>query len=273
MLRIVPDDTKFDFMRFRRISFPVSAILSIAAICLYFFDRPELWHRLHRRHADRGQDPVRPAGRSLPRCARAWADSDSAISSCSSSAVAGSVLIRMRAAAGRRVGAAGCHREGQGVTGRRRSCIEREEVVGPRVSTEMLRHQHGRPDGCDLRDPGLSLVPVRMAVRARRHDRERARSGAHRRLHVADADRLRSVEHRGAAHHSRAIRSTTPSSSTTVSARMLRRYKRMPMPDLLNSLGQFDAVALDHYPRDRDAVVARAAVLRRPRDPQLRRRP
>jgi preprotein translocase subunit SecF len=37
LLRIVPDDTKFDFMRFRRISFPVSAILSILAICLYFF--------------------------------------------------------------------------------------------------------------------------------------------------------------------------------------------------------------------------------------------
>jgi preprotein translocase subunit SecF len=37
MLRIVPDDTKFDFMRFRRVSFPSSAILSIVAICLYFF--------------------------------------------------------------------------------------------------------------------------------------------------------------------------------------------------------------------------------------------
>ncbi len=36
LLRIVPDDTKFDFMRFRRISFPISAILSIAAILLYF---------------------------------------------------------------------------------------------------------------------------------------------------------------------------------------------------------------------------------------------
>jgi preprotein translocase subunit SecF len=35
-LRIVPDDTKFDFMRFRRISFPVSALLSILAIALYF---------------------------------------------------------------------------------------------------------------------------------------------------------------------------------------------------------------------------------------------
>jgi preprotein translocase subunit SecF len=38
LLRIVPDDTKFDFMRFRRISFPISALLSIAAIALYFFN-------------------------------------------------------------------------------------------------------------------------------------------------------------------------------------------------------------------------------------------
>jgi preprotein translocase subunit SecF len=37
LLRIVPDDTRFDFMRFRRISFPVSALLSIFAIALYFF--------------------------------------------------------------------------------------------------------------------------------------------------------------------------------------------------------------------------------------------
>jgi preprotein translocase subunit SecF len=37
LLRIVPDDTKFDFMRFRRISFPISALLSIIAIALYFF--------------------------------------------------------------------------------------------------------------------------------------------------------------------------------------------------------------------------------------------
>src|SRR5713226_6918728 len=36
LLRIVPDDTKFDFMRFRRISFPMSALLSILAMGLYF---------------------------------------------------------------------------------------------------------------------------------------------------------------------------------------------------------------------------------------------
>ncbi|SEO86015.1 protein translocase subunit secF [Rhodopseudomonas pseudopalustris] len=35
-LRIVPDDTHFDFTQFRRISFPISAVLSIAAITLFF---------------------------------------------------------------------------------------------------------------------------------------------------------------------------------------------------------------------------------------------
>ena len=35
-LRIVPDNTKFDFTRFRRISFPISAFLSIVAITLFF---------------------------------------------------------------------------------------------------------------------------------------------------------------------------------------------------------------------------------------------
>ncbi|MBS9476167.1 protein translocase subunit SecF [Ancylobacter radicis] len=35
LLRIVPDDTNFDFMRFRRISFPISAILSIVALVAF----------------------------------------------------------------------------------------------------------------------------------------------------------------------------------------------------------------------------------------------
>lgn len=37
LLRIVPDDTKFDFVRFRRFTFPASALMSIAAMLLYFF--------------------------------------------------------------------------------------------------------------------------------------------------------------------------------------------------------------------------------------------
>src|SRR5437868_13407380 len=35
-LRIVPDNTHFDFTQFRRISFPISAALSIIAITLFF---------------------------------------------------------------------------------------------------------------------------------------------------------------------------------------------------------------------------------------------
>ena len=36
-VRIVPDNTQFDFMRFRRMSFPASALLSMIAIALFFF--------------------------------------------------------------------------------------------------------------------------------------------------------------------------------------------------------------------------------------------
>jgi preprotein translocase subunit SecF len=36
-LHIVPPGTKFDFIRFRRFSFPASAVLSVIAISLYFF--------------------------------------------------------------------------------------------------------------------------------------------------------------------------------------------------------------------------------------------
>jgi preprotein translocase subunit SecF len=36
LLRIVPDNTKFDFLRFRRFSFPASALLSVLAVTLYF---------------------------------------------------------------------------------------------------------------------------------------------------------------------------------------------------------------------------------------------
>jgi preprotein translocase SecF subunit len=37
LLRIVPDNTKFPFMRFRRVSFPFSAFLSIASVVLFLW--------------------------------------------------------------------------------------------------------------------------------------------------------------------------------------------------------------------------------------------
>ena len=36
LLRLVPDDTKIDFVQFRRISFPVSALLTILAVFAYY---------------------------------------------------------------------------------------------------------------------------------------------------------------------------------------------------------------------------------------------
>ncbi|GGG25692.1 protein translocase subunit SecF [Chelatococcus composti] len=36
LLRLVPDDTKFGFMQYRRVSFPLSAILSILTVVLFF---------------------------------------------------------------------------------------------------------------------------------------------------------------------------------------------------------------------------------------------
>ncbi len=35
LLRLFPDDTNFSFMRFRRISFPFSAFLSVVAVALF----------------------------------------------------------------------------------------------------------------------------------------------------------------------------------------------------------------------------------------------
>ena len=69
LLRIVPDDTKFDFMRFRRISFPISALLSIVAIYPVLPSRPQSRHRFPRRHADGNPGQV-GRGRSRARCAR-----------------------------------------------------------------------------------------------------------------------------------------------------------------------------------------------------------
>lgn len=37
LLRVIPDDTKFPFMRFRRISYPFSAVLSVIAVAAFIF--------------------------------------------------------------------------------------------------------------------------------------------------------------------------------------------------------------------------------------------
>ena len=53
LLRLAPENTKFGFMRFRRVSYPLSAFLSIISVMLFFVRRHEFRHRLRRRHAGR----------------------------------------------------------------------------------------------------------------------------------------------------------------------------------------------------------------------------
>ena len=69
LLRLAPENTKFPFMRFRRVSYPLSATLSIISVVLFVFVQHEFRHRFRRRHGDR----VARQGRHRPtsaRCAR-----------------------------------------------------------------------------------------------------------------------------------------------------------------------------------------------------------
>ena len=200
LLRIVPDETKFDFMRFRRISFPVSAAAVDPGDLSLLLSRAEFRHRLRRRHADRGAIEERSRRsrqdarhRQRPRPGRG---ATSAIRRADRCAASGGAAARRR---GRAAGGGGEDPDGAWRLGRlsprrggRASRFDR--VIGP--------WHHGL-DGGDPAHPGLSLVPIRMAVRARRHGRQRARHRAHHRLHVDHADRLRSHQHRGAADHPR----------------------------------------------------------------------
>jgi preprotein translocase subunit SecF len=136
MLRIVPDDTKFDFMRFRRISFPVSAVLSIVAICLYFFVGLNF-----------GIDFV--GGTILEVKTKSGEQADLAKMRTTLGGLGlgdiqlqqfgtvDRVLIRIPQQPGGEA-AQGAAKEKVKATLGEEVVVEREEVVGPRISTEML---------------------------------------------------------------------------------------------------------------------------------------
>ncbi len=158
MLRIVPDDTKFDFMRFRRVSFPASAVLSIAAICLYFFVGLHfgidfVGGTLLEVKTQSGQ----PADLSKMRTSLgALGLGDIQLQEFGSQ---DRVLIRIPQQPGGEVCAGSCLGEGQGVTGRGGHGRARGGGGAAHLDRD-ARHQHGRPDGGNSRDSGLSLVPV-----------------------------------------------------------------------------------------------------------------
>jgi preprotein translocase subunit SecF len=136
MLRIVPDDTKFDFMRFRRISFPASAVLSIAAICLYFlvglhFGIDFVGGTLLEVKTQSGQAADLAKMRSS---LGALGLGDIQLQEFGSQ---DRVLIRIPQQPGGEAAQGAASAKVKTTLGEE-VMIEREEVVGPRISTEML---------------------------------------------------------------------------------------------------------------------------------------
>ena len=164
--------------------------------------RAEFRHRLQGRHAAGSAEQVRP--RRYRRDARdaehAWARRHPVAAVRRSERRAdpgGRAARRRRRAAGGRA------------EGSRRA--RRQRRISPRRSGRAARFRriaglrHARPDARDLLDPDLSLVPVRMAVRTGRHDRQRPRHRADDRLHVDLPGRFRPHQYRGAVDHSRLL--------------------------------------------------------------------
>ena len=265
-LRIVPDDTHFDFTRFRRISFPISAALSIVAIVLFFthglnfgidFKGGTLLEVQSKsgsgRHRRDARDLEQPRPRRRPACSRFGGPTD--------------VLIRVAEQPG---GDAAQQEAVTKVRGALGDSVEyrRVEVVGPRVSGELLAY--------GMLGLMLAIFAILIylwfrfewqfafgAMIANVHDI--VLTIGFMSISQVDFD-LTSIA------ALLTILGYSLNDTVVIYDRireMLRRYKKMPMPQLLERIHQFDTVALDHHPRHGDAGVAGAAGVRRPRDPQL----
>jgi preprotein translocase subunit SecF len=244
MLRIVPDDTKFDFMRFRRVSFPASAVLSIVAICLYFFVG------LHF-----GIDFV--GGTLLEVKTQSGQPADLAKMRSTLGALAlgdiqlqefGSqdrVLIRIPQQPGGEAAQGAASAKVKAALGEE-VAIEREEVVGPRISTEML--------ATSTVGLGAAILAILVYLWFR-FEWQFALGAMIANVH----DLVLTIGYMS-------LMQIDFDLSSIAALLTILGYS-------LNDtvvIGQLDAVALDHYSLDRDALAARAPVLRRARDPQLR---
>ena len=169
-------------MRFRRISFPLSAVLSILAIVLYFFHGLNFGIDFIGGTLIEVQSKAGPADLAKMRATLGGLGLGEV--QLQQFGAPTDVLIRIAQQPGG-------EEAQQAAVAKVRAALGDDGRIPPRRGGRPARlHRaaglrHARPDARDRRHPDLSLVPVRMAVRARRHDRQRARPRADHRLHVA----------------------------------------------------------------------------------------
>ena len=267
LLRIVPDDTKFDFMRFRRISFPASALLSILAIFLYFF------HGLNF-----GIDFV---GGTLMEVQSKGGPADLAKMRTTLNGLGlGDVQLQQFGAPtdvllriAQQPGGEGAQQEA--VAKVRKSLgdsveYRRVEVVGPRVSTELLAYG----------TIGLVMAILSILVYLWfRFEWQFALGAMVANVHdIVLTIGFMSVTQIDFDLTSIAALLTILGYSLNDTVVIYDRIRENAAPlqaavdaGPAQQLGQFDAVALDHHPRHRDARLAGVAAVRRPCDPQLHR--
>ena len=167
LLKLVPDNTNLDFMRWRNIALVLSIIATVASLVAGGSQGPQPRRRLPRRP----DDPRRPSPRK-------WTSSSSATTSTGStsarrasrkSAVRRSFQIRLPKPGG---GEAAANRAASQV----RSMLEPANIPAPgSIRSRRCRARSAKSwprtaawrSARDARDRDLHLVPVRMAVRRR----------------------------------------------------------------------------------------------------------
>ncbi len=267
-LRIVPDNTHFDFTRFRRISFPISALLSIIAITLFFT------HGLNFGIDFKGGTllEVRAKSGTADIAAMRATLGTLGLGDIQLQQFGGpsEVLIRVAEQPG---GDAAQQVAVQKVRGALGDAVDyrRVEVVGPRVSGELLAYGM------------LGLMVAILAILIYlwfRFEWQFALGAMIANVHdIVLTIGFMSISQVDFDLTSIAALLTILGYSLNDTVviydrirEMLRRYKKMPMPELLNEFDQLDAVAFDHHPRYGDAGAAGAVVVRRHRHSQLHRR-
>ncbi len=266
-LRIVPDNTHFDFTRFRRISFPISAALSIVAITLFFT------HGLNFGIDFKGGTllEVRAKSGTADLAAMRASLGSLGLGDIQMQQFGGpdEVLIRVAEQPGGDAAQQGAVQKVRGALGDSVD-YRRVEVVGPRVSGELLAYGM----------IGLMLAIFSILIYLWfRFEWQFALGAMIANVHdIVLTIGFMSISQVDFDLTSIAALLTILGYSLNDTVviydrirEMLRRYKKMPMPELLNEFDQFDAVALDHHPRHGNSGAIGAASVRRQRDPQLYR--